>query len=157
MEKEIKIRAKLIKKHHILRAPDLYKEEPLLCLWVNPAYLNGLIAFSKITNMHNLEVVIREYINDPTERAIKFFFVLRDRVAEASGDTSKEYKSHLHHACVREFHFVDDDRNIKSSIKELNKKELWSVTEAMHRYALEANAYIGDLRAEYREIEEDIR
>lgn len=160
MEESIKIKAILENKKHVLHNPDFFKDEPLLCFTPSEEALKALKVYFQSINYEAgapFELVLRPYPNDPTERARKFFFALRDRLAEHMGDVSKEHKDHLYRSCIREFAFLDINYGVKDSIRNLTRYELWQVTERMMDWLADAEAYTGDLEAEYNQVKKEYK
>ena len=75
----------IINKSHILDNPDFYREEPLLILRIRQESIPGLIDLWKKSPV--VEITLEPEEKDPTERARRFFFKLRDIVCEAMGDS----------------------------------------------------------------------
>jgi len=152
--KEQIIKGVIVNKEDVLKNPKKYFGRNLMCLEFGDEYLNALRLFSKEVNLNKpLEIVIHQWPEDPTDRAKKFFFTLRDRVCKASGDESREYKDHIYRTCVESLMSREGD-GYKNSLPQLNKQELWQATEAMFRMCFEASAYIGDLQTEFYQVKE---
>ena len=147
---EIKIRGRVLKKDHVLNSPDLYKDETLIILRVSTNYYYSLVNFAKENDITNLEVSLRS-TGGKSERARRFFFALRDRLAEQSGDTSKSYKDHLYRACIRELRIFEEGMLV-DSIKNLDRKQLWTATERMLDWCVQAECNLTDLLPELEEL-----
>ena len=156
MEEQIILKSRVENKKNILTHPDLYTDTPMLCLVFPREYLQALINYSAEHDMSRLEITIAEWPIDPTERAKKFFFTLRDRICETSGDTSREYKDHIYRSVIEEFKFMKEGK-VKNSIKDLDKRELWLVTEKLMDNATAIGAYIGDLIPDYKSSQADLK
>ena len=155
MEDQIRIVGRLQSKSGVLSKPQFFTDVPLVILHVRKEYLSGLMNWSKAHNMNDLEIVIQERPKDITQRGKNFFFALRDRIAKASGDKSKEHKEHLYRSCIREY--ASSAGLKKESIKDLDKRELWLCTEIMYEWCIEAEAYIADLIPEYQSVQKELK
>ena len=149
---EIKIKGRVIKKTHVLQSPELYENETLVILRVSKKYYNSLIAFSRENDITDIEITLRTAAKDATERARRFFFALRDRLAEASGDISKSYKDHLYRSCVKQLMIRDGEGKRVESIRGLDRKQLWMACEIMLDWCSQAGANIHDLLPELDEL-----
>ena len=147
---EIKIRGRVLKKDHVLNSPDLYKDETLIILRVSTNYYYPLVNFAKENDITNLEITLRS-TGGKSERARRFFFALRDRLAEQSGDTSKGYKEHLYRSCIRGLEIFRGDE-IVDSIRDVDRKQLWSATELMLDWCVQAECDLTDLLPELEEL-----
>lgn len=146
MEDQIIITGRLQSKSGVLKHPKLFEDVPLVILHVRNAYMSGLKHFANTHDIRELEITIKERSKDPTERAWKFFFALRDNLAvHTEGErTGKEYKDHLYRSCVRELQ-IRKDGKIVDSLKDLDKREMWLVTEIMLQWCVEAECDIRDI------------
>ena len=149
---EIKIKGTVIKKSHVLQSPDFYNDETLIILRVSNKYYNSLIAFSRENDIKDLEITLRSAAKDATERAKRFFFALRDRLAEASGDISKSYKDHLYRSCIKQLMITDGDGKLVESLRGLDRKQLHMGTEVMLDWCAQVGANIHDLLPELEEL-----
>jgi hypothetical protein len=156
MEDKIVLKGHIEKKQHVLSKPEFYEKTPMVCLIIPRDYVQGLVAFTTERPHATWEVTITPWPENITERAWNFFFALRDRVAKAQGDTSSENKDHLYRSCLAEMCSAEG-QELKQSIKDLTKKELWKSTEIMYEWALEAEAYIIDLIPEYKGLKKEIK
>ena len=152
MEDEIILHCILEKKGRVLSHPDFYTDTPMLMLRIRKEYLPKLIEFSENHNINNLEITLKEWPKDITERAWNYFFALRDKVCEAQGDMSKENKDNIYRSCIRDLDFRLAGRK-KDSIKELSQRELWLASEHMLEYCYEAEADMRGLVEEFREFQ----
>lgn len=150
------IKGSIISKSDLLKNPAEYDNKNLMCIEFGEGYLNALLLFSKEVDFDKpLEVILHPWPEKITERAIKFFFALRDRVCKASEDESKEYKNNIYHNCIKSFH-IKTAEGIKESITQLNKQELWQATELMYQWGYEAGAYMGDFTRERGQIRKEL-
>lgn len=156
MEEQIILKGHIEKKHHVLSKPDLYKDTPMVCFIIPRDYVQGLANFTEGIPCATWELTLRPWPADITTRAWNYFFAIRDRVAKVQGDTSNENKDHLYRSCLQEMCSAEG-LELKQSIKDLTKKELWLSTEMMCSWALEGGAYVQDLMPEYRGIKKELR
>lgn len=73
-------------------------EKDIAKLWLDPPYNGILRAFAienKIRPGTKLRAIFMLWEDNCSVQAFNLFHALRDRLAEAQGDTSKEYKDHL--------------------------------------------------------------
>ena len=142
----------LVSKKKILENPNAYREKHMICLEVGEEYLQALVHFGTEVDLSKpLEVTMKPWPEEITERAKDFFFTLRDRVCKAMGDETRGHKDHLYRMCLQEY-----TAGKKKSIKELNKQELWQCTELMYQWCFENDAYIGDLLRERINIQKEL-
>jgi len=135
---KVHFKAKILPKAWYLKEPELYKH--IIILDVDPKWWQAVTIYGK-TNKDKLKAQMMTMENWDVpydETAKKFYFAVRDRLAEASGDTSREYKNHLHQEAKRECGY-------SKSINDLRRHELWEVTQVMIRWAEEAGADLTDL------------
>lgn len=156
MESKVTFKGSIIKKTHILEHPEFYYDTNLIAFLIPTDYLPKLIEFTRTNGLKDYEITIEVPPVNPTDRAKKLFFKLRDRLAEASGDTSKEYKEHLYRSCIREFHKREDGEE-KDSIRFLTRRELWLSTELMTEWCYEAEANISDIIPEVSASQKEIK
>lgn len=148
------IKGRIEKKNLILEHPELYTDTPMISFIFPREYMLGLAAYIKENGLNDYELTLAPWPIDPTIRARKFFFAMRDRLAEKTeGEgATRDYKDHLYRSCVRE---LDIRRNGKvlDSLKDLDKRELWNVTEIMHQWCVEAEVNMGDMIPEYNDVQ----
>lgn len=165
MNEEVKqiVRGALIKKDLVLSQPDTFRDVPLICLRVDPRYLPALVEFSqnKKVDLGDLEIHLFPGTKNITERAAKFFFQMRDKVADLQGDDSQTNKDLLYRFCIESLGFLDHGV-LKNSIKQLNRWELWKATELMYEWLTEAalsstGENISAFIPTYNDIAEDLR
>jgi len=157
MEGEIILKGRIEKKTLLLNNPELYTDVPVLCLIIPKNYLPGLIGFSEGVRMESLEITLKKWPINITDRAIKHFFALRDAFVMATqGDIAPDraYKDKCYRDCVRELD-IKKDGKIVDSIKDLDKRQLWQITELMMQYCLEAGADIRNLS--HAEIQKELK
>lgn len=155
--KEQIIKGTIVNKEDVLKNPQKYAGRNLMCLEFGDEYLNALLMFGKEVDLNKpLEVILHPWPEDPTDRAKRFFFTLRDRVCKASGDESKDYKDHIYRVCLESLMMEFGD-SFKNSLSQLNKQELWQATEAMFRMCFDADAYVGDLQTEFYQVKEILK
>jgi len=148
------------KKSRLLSHPDLYTDVDMICFRVRKEYMPGLVAYGKEHDLTDLEITLAPWPVDPTDRAKKFFFALRDRLAEKTeGEKpTRQYKDHLYRSCVRELEFWNSEDNvIKQSLTGLDKRELWLVTELMHQWCVTAECDLRDLSATYESSQQYLK
>lgn len=156
MEEQIIVQGALESKQRVLTHVNFYNDVPLVILRVRKEYFAGLMNWAKTHDIKELEITIREKQKDITERAKRFFFTLRDRIAKHQGDTSRENKDNLYRSAVKELDLWKKG-HIISSLKDLDKRGMFMATEVLHRYAIESEAYIGDLIPDYTEIQKGLK
>ena len=149
MEEKIILHCYVEKKRNVLAKPNLYTDSPLICLMVKREYYEGLMSYAKDHDMSDLEVTLSPWPKDQTERARKLFFAVRDALAKVSGDTTKEYKDHLYRACLEDM-CLAEGQEIKNSITDLNKRELWLTTNLMWENAVNEGADLRHLQVDYK-------
>lgn len=157
--KVLVVKGELEAKKNILNHPNHYRNKTMICLMVDKIYLDALRIFNQEVNLESaeLEVTIKEWPKDPTERAKEFFFSLRDRVCKASHDESREYKNHIYRECLKEMQFpLVGEAGYKTSIKQLDKRELWQATEKMYQWGFNAEAYMADFSIEFYAVKEGL-
>ena len=157
-EKFVILKGNLQNKDYVLSHPEEYEEKILLCVEVKKEYLAELKQFvlDKKVNLGQLEVTLKPWPGTPTERAKHFFFMVRDRLAKHLNDETREHKEHLYHSCLAELKFMDRGR-LKTSLTQLNKRELWLVTEQMYLWCEGAGVTMRDLETEWSELREDLK
>ena len=151
--KRVYFKAKIIKRKDYLDNPESYQN--VICLQVEPRWWQSVYNYGKINQreLHDQMVSFENWKLDPSEDAIHFYFKVRDRLAEASGELSREYKDHLHKEAKKECGFYDREGHLRS-LRGMNRHELWELTDLMLRWAEEAEAYLDDLRPMYFELKE---
>jgi len=157
-EKVVILKGGIVNKTVVLSNPKEYQNKPVLCLLLDDSGIPELKTYLKDgkIDLSKLEITLKEWPYDPTERAKHFFFMVRDRVAKAQGDEGRENKDGLYRNCVKSFKFMYKGYP-KESVKDLNKRELWMVTEQMYMWAEEAGCMMKDLEVEWSELREELR
>ena len=144
-------KAKIIKRKDLQEHPEKYTH--VLCLEVDPDWWYAVVHYGKLNkdSLDKVAVKIENWEAGFSRQAQNFYFEVRDRLAEAMGDTSREHKNHLHKEAKKECGLYDEYGFLKSLFN-LNKRELWLLTELMLRWAEEAGAYVEDLIPIYRSM-----
>ena len=154
------IKGRLEKKSSILRHPDLYEDVTMLCFIVPEAYKKSLMDYyNKNGIMGNQELQLAPWPLEITERAKKHFFAMRDAFVLASqGDImpDRAYKDQCYRDCIRE---LDIRKNgiLISSLKELDKREMWQATELMNQWCVEAGVNLTTLNIEHKSVQKELR
>lgn len=157
MEDHLLLKGRLEPKSNILSHPDMYEDVTLLCFVVSEAYKGPLRAYYTEQGIKEYqELMLSPWPLNPTERGRKFFFKLRDVLAEKMGDMSRQHKDHLYRSCVRELDLRKEGKII-NSLKDLDKRGLWMATEVLHGWAVEAGADLRGLIPEYTESQKGLR
>ncbi|MCK5614002.1 hypothetical protein KAR91_69710 [Candidatus Pacearchaeota archaeon] len=159
MEDQIIIKAQVEKKSRVLAHPDLYTDTNMICFIVPRDYEQALINFGRTHDLSSIELTLAPWPEDVTERAHKFFFALRDRLAAVSDGekVDKEHRDSLYRNCITEFGFPKDGGGFKNSIKDLGKRELWLCTELMMDWCVEAKANVEDMKPEYKFVQKEMK
>ena len=136
---------------------DPAKHKEVIILGIDTNWYQNVVNFTKMhpKALMDLMVTFEEWNYEPTEDAKKFYFKVRDRIVQAQdGALTKEAKDHLHHSCLFELGFPDENVEPKTSIKQLTRNELWMATNLMVRWAEQtADCYIDDLMPEYKDAQ----
>ena len=149
MENQIIVKGRLEPKSNILSKPEFYSDATMLSFILPEAYKQAMLDYyHEYGFKEHMEITLRPWPQDPTDRARKFFFKLRDLLAEHMGDGSREHKDHLYRSCVRELDIRKGDMVI-NSLKDLDKRGLWAATELMHQWAIDAGTDLRGLVPEY--------
>lgn len=135
----------------ILDNPEFWKGRNMICFAVRDAWWDAVKDYGKEhrDELNSQRVTLERFSGDWSDGAFKLFHAIRDRICEASGDTSRQYKEHIKHELKKE---VDANKSIKA----YTRKEMWLVTNKAIDMALESEADIRDLRADFTEIFRDV-
>lgn len=157
MGDQIILKGRLEPKSNIISKPEFYSDTSMLCFIIPEAYKVPFLAYYKEHGMlEAMELTVKPWPLDPQERAKRFFFKLRDRVAEQQGDTGRENRDNLYRSAVRSLDLKKEGKLIQS-LKDLDKRGLWLATEKMHEYAIEAECYLGDLIPEMKASQQELK
>lgn len=156
-EKIVNLKGGIVSKTVVLANPERYKDQPMLCFLLKEEYIPEIKRFlQENIDFGDLELEMKPWPRDPSEQAKHFFFMVRDRVAKAQGDESRSNKDSLYRECVKDFKFMYHGYP-KASMTNLDKRELWLVTEKMYTWAEEAGCMMKDLEVEWSELREELR
>lgn len=104
-------------------------------------------------NMQHLRVTFEEYPDDWTERAKNFMFLIRDRLAESQGDTSKENKDLLYQNAKFECGYHKSDGTVLS-LKNLSRTGVSNVIDKLLDWAAEEGLSLSEFQAERAALKE---
>lgn len=135
----------------ILEKPEFWQKQNLICFAVRDAWWDSVKDYGKEhrEELKSQRVTLEAFSGDWSEGAFKLFHAIRDRICEASGDTSRQYKEHIKHILKKE---VDEVR----SVKDYTRKELWLVTNKAIDMAFETDADVRDLIGDFTELYRDV-
>ena len=153
MSDMIRVMGAVQSKSGVLSHPDFFTDTPLIILRVHKDYLQSLVEWSKEHNIKELEIEIRERPVEVQERAKRFFFAVRDKIAiKTEGENAtRKYKDHLYRSCIKELGIVENGK-IVNSLKTLSRRDLHMATELILQWAVEAECDISDLVPEMKAI-----
>jgi hypothetical protein len=135
----------------ILENPKFWSDRNLICFAVRDAWWESVKTYGREhrDELNSQRVTLEKFSGDWSEEAFRLFHLVRDRICEASGDTSRQYKEHIKDILKKE---VSGER----SIKDFTRKEMWLVTNKAIDMALEADADIRDFKAEFSELYREV-
>lgn len=140
----IHFKAGIISRKEYNEHPEEYHR--VIILNIDTPWYQAVINYGKENKakLHEQMVSLENWDIPFEEQAKSFYFLVRDRLAQTSGDTSREYKNHLHRQAKEECGFHD------RSLNNLRKHELWELTQLMIRWSEEAESYLVDLMPMYK-------
>jgi hypothetical protein len=152
----VTFRAEVLRTKDVLANPEAFEGLPILVIQTTPGYLSHLRSYAKLHSLKNAQVTMREMPTEWTERAKNFMFMVRDKVAVASGEDSKEYRIHLYMSAKEECGFFNLENGVKrvKSIKELTRDDLTKLTDLFLDWAEAAGVDRQQFAEEQRELRE---
>jgi len=154
------VKGRLEPKSNILSHPEMYSDVTMLCFVVSEAYKGPLTAYYNENGIKDYqELSIEPWPLGITERAKKHFFAMRDAFVLASqGDImpDRAYKDQTYRDCIRELD-IRKDGKIVSSLKDLDKREMWQATELMNQWCIEAGVNLETLGIEHKAVQKELR
>lgn len=143
----VTIKGDILSKKVVLDNPETYRDKKLLIVEIDDGFVSTLLEWvSNKDNLTNVSCTLDNWGTDWSSKAKKYFYFLRDRLAQAQGDTTREAKDLLKAHCLVELDAREANGDIKKSFSRLTKKELWEATQIMERWVDEAGGYKADLR-----------
>jgi len=131
----IAFKAKIENAKRVLDNPDMYKDAHVMILTIDDRYYKAMREWAKQHRMwmDNVMVSIGFPHSKWTERAKRFYFLVRDAVCKEAGDTTRSNKDAVHHGAMDACEFRHPDGEAKKHIDELDKRELYELTQYMKR------------------------
>ena len=148
MPDEVKISARAVPVRIVLKDPWKFEGRPIIVLETTPTYLHAMRKFAADHDMTNLSVTFAEYPAAWTERARNFMFMVRDKLAEAAHETSREYKEHLYAMAKRECGLKD------MHLADMSREEVSRLINQFMDWAAEAEVDQTGFAEELKALEE---
>ena len=154
----VTFRAEVISKRDVLDNPDEFRDAPILVIQTTQGFLTHLRSYAKVHNTKNMQVTMREMPADWTERAKNFMFMVRDLVAKAAGEDSKEYRQHLYKSAKHDCGFFTLENGVKTfwSLKDLSREDLVGLTDLFLDWAVDVGVDRQQFAEERRELRESM-
>lgn len=136
-------------------------EKGIAKLWLDPPYdgiLRGFAIENKIKPGTKLRVVFMLWEDNCSIQAFNLFHALRDRLAKAQGDTSREYKDHLKQCLKLDFgvrkELVPGTYWLKSTTR-YTIKEMNALIDSTITRCLEEEIAIPDYLQEFQDLKKE--
>ena len=132
-------------------------------LWFDPPYdeiVRGWAIENKIRPGQKVRVIFQRWEDDCSIRARNLFFALRDRLAEAQGDATTEYKKHLKECLKYDFGVTGDIMSGVVWLKSTTRytwKEMAQLIDGTITRLIEEGAAIPDYLTEFNQLKEEQR
>ena len=132
-------------------------------LWIDAPYdaiVRGFCIENKIKPGSKVRVIFCVWENDCSVRAFNLFHSLRDRLAEAQGDTSREYRQHLKDCLKLDFggtankEIMPGRWKLKSTTR-YTVKEMNQLIDCTITRLLEEGAAIPDFLQEFQDLKKE--
>ena len=148
--KSISVSAAIIPLKDILDRPEFWSRRNIICFAVRDAWWEALKDYGREhkDELNTQRLTLEKFSGDWSEAAFRLFHAIRDRICEASGDTSRDYKEHIKYELKSQI-------GLKKSLKTYTKQELWLITNKALDWALEAGADVRDLLAEHVHVHKE--
>jgi hypothetical protein len=149
----LSIKVQVVKTNDVLADPEKYRNENLMIFKTGSRSMAHARRYAahNIGNMTTQRMILMPESDEWTEQAKNFMFEVRDRLAVAQEDSSKQHKESLYRSAKKDCGFVWPDGKLKS-IYDLNKREVWELTRQLMIWAQEAGAYLDDMDVDYEEL-----
>ena len=136
-------------KAEILNTTESEKANHVVRLMIHDHWYETLRAFYRenAADTKSWRLTIEPWGKSASEGAVRLFYELRDRICEASGDTSKEYKDHVKRTLKNSYGVVLKNGNLKS-LTAYSVGELSRLLDGAFLMAYEAEADVRDLEPE---------
>ena len=132
-------------------------------LWFDPPYdeiVRGWAIENKIRPGQKIRAIFQLWEDNCSEQAFNLFHALRDRLAEAQGDTSREYREHLKDCLKLDFggsankEIMPGRWKLKSTTR-YTVKEMNQLIDCTITRCLEELAAIPDYLEEFNQLKEE--
>ena len=132
-------------------------------LWFDPPYdeiVRGWAIENKIRPGQKIRAIFQLWEDNRSEQAFNLFHALRDRLAEAQGDTSREYREHLKDCLKLDFggsankEIMPGRWKLKSTTR-YTVKEMNQLIDCTITRCLEEKAAIPDYLTEFNQLKEE--
>lgn len=143
MGEEVSVQARVVPTRIVLGDPWKFQGRPLVCFETSERHLAALRKFAAENNMDDIMITFHPG-KTWTERAKHFLFLVRDRLAAAAGETTREYKEHLYKQAKREAGLAKDGESI--SLNDMSREQVWQLTNLMLDWAEKAGVDQSDFR-----------
>lgn len=150
------VKARFVNKKDVLENPAKYKNSKIVVLEVFGQYIDSMTHYYT-TNVHTKDenkIQRVEFINwedSWSEEAKNYMFHLRDKLAKAQGDATKENKDHLYKSAKQTAGLLDNSGNIKS-VDDMNREEMMILINQFLDWLQEAEEPMEDILPQYNDI-----
>lgn len=151
----LSLRAEVIRVDDVLSDPEKFRGENIIIFRLSARAMAAARKYAKYqgAKLRSQRLTMVPESDEWTERAKNFMFEVRDRIAAAMEDSTKQHKEHLYDSAKRDCGFVWPDGKTKS-LYDLTRLQVWELTRYLKDMAYEAGAFMGDLEDDYLDIGE---
>lgn len=154
---KVSMKARPIKLTEFIKNPGFFKGAALVFeITEEQMYTVQNFCRAHKGELKNVLLTMRPYdAANWSQKAKGFMFMVRDRICGKDNDYTAENKEQVYAAAMIESGFLDQDGERKS-LDDLDRREMWILTETMLRLAVEAGCDISDLESLGNSVHEGV-
>ena len=152
----IALRGRILPKQRVLDNPEGYRKLNIIVFEVDKKYFPAAKKWASHNSplLHDLLITMGYQSRDFSEGAMRLFWAIATEIAKHQGDTNRTNKEMLHDWALSEIMAHDIDGHLKKSLKELDKRELWEVTQVLFDKLAEYDSEPYHILPQYNEVRE---
>ena len=147
----IALRGQIVPKKRVLDNPEAYRKKNIVVFEIDKKYYGAAKKWATHNSplLHDLLITIGYQSREFSEIAFKLFWAVCTEITKHMGDETRKNKEVIHDWALNEMMHHDIDGHVKTSLKELDKRELWQVTQVLWDKLSEYDSDPYHLRPQY--------
>ena len=152
----IALRGRIVPKKRVLDNPEAFREKNIVVFEIDEKYYKAAKEWAthNAPLLHDLLITMGFQSREFTESALRLFWAITTEITKHMGDPTKSNKEAIHDWALEELMAHDIDGHLKTSLKELDKRELWQVTQLLWDKLAEYDGDPYHLRTDYNYVRE---